>query len=89
MSENAKPRSLPEARHVNDQDWMVQRFHEIKAGTIVDPAHLGEFYEVAKVFDVGNKISAIRWLPGRDYLEFDQTFVVLRRKAPESSKLSR
>jgi len=26
MSENAKPRSLPEARHVNDQDWMVQRF---------------------------------------------------------------
>ena len=26
MSENAKTRSLPEARQVNDQDWMVQRF---------------------------------------------------------------
>jgi hypothetical protein len=37
-------------------------------------------YDRAGVFDATEKVRATRWLPGRRYLEFDQKFLVFRRK---------
>jgi hypothetical protein len=62
-------------------DWLVLRPAEARPGGIVDPARLAELYDVVQVFDTADKVRAVRWLPGRGYLEFDQKFVVLRRKA--------
>jgi hypothetical protein len=61
-------------------DWLVLRPSEARYAGIVDPTRLGEFYEVAQVFDATDQVRAVPWLPGRAYLEYDQTFVVLRRK---------
>jgi hypothetical protein len=61
-------------------DWMVLRPSETQYRGIIDPTRLGEFYEIAQVFEAADKVRAVGWLPGRGYLEFDQTFLVLRRK---------
>lgn len=62
-------------------DWLVLRPGEARPGGIVDPSRLAELYEQVQVFDVGDAVRAVRWLPGRPYLWFDQTFIVWRRKA--------
>jgi hypothetical protein len=64
-------------------DWLVQRPKEVQAGGFLDPDSLQKFYELCEVFDASNKISAISWLPGRFYLQYDQTFLVFHRK-PEA-----
>jgi hypothetical protein len=49
---------------------------------------LDKFYELRQVFDASDKVSAIRWLPGRAYVQYDQTFLIFHRKPdvrPESS----
>ena len=61
-------------------EWMVLRPSETRYRGIIDPTRLGEFYEVVQIFDASDKVRAVGWLPGRSYLEFDQTFLVLRRK---------
>lgn len=68
-------------------DWMVLRpFEARKVNPMVDTTHLRELYDLIKVFDASEKVAAIRWLPGRDYLKNDQTFLILRRKAEEKPK---
>jgi hypothetical protein len=61
-------------------DWLVLRPAEAKNGTYVDAAGLRKFYEQVQVFDASDKINAIRWLPGRNYLQHDQTFLIYHRK---------
>ena len=46
----------------------------------VDASGLRQFYEQVQVFDAADKINATRWLPGRPYLQFDQTFLIFHRK---------
>ena len=36
-------------------------------------------YKEAKTFDVSDKVRNCKPLPGRWYLEYDQTFIVFRR----------
>jgi len=65
-------------------DWLVLRPAEAENGTYVDAAGLREFYEKVQVFDATDKINAVRWLPGRPYLQFDRTFWVYHRKTAVS-----
>ena len=60
-------------------DWLVLRPMEIQAGKFIDMESLQKFYELAQVFDASDKIGATRWLLGRPYLQYDQTFLVFHR----------
>ena len=59
-------------------DWLVLRPNESDAIYKADPLLLTQRYSVAKIFDVSERIKSYRWLPGRKYLTYDQTFIVLR-----------
>jgi hypothetical protein len=61
-------------------DWLVLRPWESQGGIYVEIDGLRKCYELAKVFDVTDKINAVRWLPGRHYVEFDETFEIYHRK---------
>jgi hypothetical protein len=61
-------------------DWLVLRPMEVQYGLFLEPASLQKFYDLVQEFDVSDKISATRWLPGRFYLQFDQTYLVFHRK---------
>ena len=64
-------------------DWLVLRPQEVQTGIYVDAEGLRNYYELVQVFDATDKINAIRWLPGRPYLRYDQTFLIYHRK-PDS-----
>ena len=55
---------------------------DINGSTIIDGRKFMEFYQLATVFDVSKQLDAVRWLPGRNYLQFDRTFLVYHRKPP-------
>ena len=61
-------------------DWVVLRPWEADCGIYIDKQGLQNDYELVRVFDAADKIQAISWLPGRPYLQFDQTFLVFHRK---------
>jgi len=61
-------------------DWLVLRPGEAQNGTYVDTEGLRKYYEQVQVFDASDKIAALGWLPGRSYLQYDQTFLVFHRK---------
>jgi hypothetical protein len=61
-------------------DWLVLRPNEAQRGTYVDVDGLKKFYELVQVFDASDKVSAIGWLPGRPYVQFDQTFQIYHRR---------
>lgn len=64
-------------------DWLVLRPWEAAGRTsFVDPFRLGESYDRVAVFDASEQVRAVGWVPGRNYLEFDQTFFVYHRKLP-------
>jgi hypothetical protein len=67
-------------------DWLVLRPRESRIGAFIDPESLQKFYELVRVFDATDKINATRWLPGRPYLQYDQTFLVFHRKPDADSK---
>ena len=69
-------------------DWLVQRPIEAHFGGFLDPESLQKFYELVQVFDASDKVSATRWLPGRPYLQYDQTFLVFHRKPDAGPKSS-
>jgi hypothetical protein len=62
-------------------DWVVLRQWEAQTGIYVDTYGLQYYYELVQVFDATDKINAINWLPGRPYLQYDQTFLIFHRKA--------
>ena len=60
--------------------WVVQRPGELySSDSELNGWFLGH-YEPAKIFNVGDQIAAIPFLPGRPYLQFDQGFLVWKRK---------
>jgi hypothetical protein len=61
-------------------DWLVLRPGEVQNGTYVDTGGLHKLYEQVQVFDASQKVAAIGWLPGRPYLQYDQTFLIFHRK---------
>ena len=60
-------------------DWLVLRPME-QSGRFVDAEEIKQNYELVQLFDASEKIKSIRWLPGRPYLQYDQTFGVFKRK---------
>ena len=68
-------------------DWIIQRPLEAQGGSFLDPESLGKLYELCRVFDASDKVNAVRWLPGRGYLQNDQTFLVFHRKASGTAGL--
>jgi hypothetical protein len=60
-------------------DWLVLRRSQTQAFQWSDPGLVRTEYRLTKSFDVSAKIAAVRFLPGRGYLEVDQTFDVYRR----------
>jgi len=66
-------------------DWLIQRPMEAQAGTFLDPESLQKFYDLVQVFDATDKVNAIRWLPGRPYVQYDQTFLIFHRKPDAGS----
>jgi hypothetical protein len=67
-------------------DWLIQRPMEAQAGVFIDPESLQKFYDLVRVFDAADKVSATRWLPGRPFLQYDQTFLIFHRKSDTDSK---
>jgi len=62
-------------------DWIVLRPNEAQyPNGMINPEHLGDFYDLVVAFDVSEKIAAVGWLPGRDCLLYDQTFQIYHRK---------
>ena len=54
-------------------DWFVLRRSATRVFERSDPALIETEYRLAKVFDVSSDVAAVRFLPGRGYVEFDQT----------------
>jgi hypothetical protein len=79
------PERLGEAYLELKPDWLVLRPNEVRTpNRIINPQHIGDFYDMVAVFDASDKVSAVGWLPGRNYLQADQTFVVFHRKPDEN-----
>jgi hypothetical protein len=65
---------------------LVLRPAEAQNGTYVDTDGLRKFYEQVQVFDASDKINALRWLPGKPYVQFDQIFLIYHRKPDATVK---
>jgi hypothetical protein len=66
-------------------DWLVLRPCDLFA-PFPTSKDIQQFYDLVQVFDATDKINAVRWLPGRPYLEFDQTFLIFHRKPDAAAK---
>ncbi len=75
----SRARLIPELK----PDWLVLR--AIESGQIqnVSPRLLTEDYSAVKVFDVSQRIASYSWLPGRGYLNCDETYIVFKRNKPQ------
>jgi hypothetical protein len=60
-------------------DWLVMRPLEIAILRQTDTELLAQAYTAATVFDVSDRLAAYAWLPGRNSLMADQTFVIFHR----------
>jgi hypothetical protein len=74
-------------------DWLVLRPSEIEIEShiqdfdvSVQRGPLRENYDLVQVFDASGEIRKLGWLPGRSYLEVDQSFLIYHRKSDASSK---
>jgi hypothetical protein len=67
-------------------DWLVLRPDDIGGSEIIDGKRFAEFYALVTVFDASKQLEAVRWLPGRSYLQFDRTFLVYHRKPSANTK---
>jgi hypothetical protein len=63
-----------------EPDWLVLRPAEISLIRKQNPDLLDGDYQKEKEFDVSDQLSQVEGLPGRGYLEYDQTFDVWQRK---------
>ena len=65
-------------------EWLVLRPDQVQAVNESAPSLLERDYRVARIFDVRDQINAVRFLPGRGYLDFDARFFVYARVAAAS-----
>jgi len=61
--------------------WLVLRAAEAERIGRNSPELLAKSYEVVKKFDVSDRVRSYSWLPGRDYLVTDQTYLIFKRRA--------
>jgi hypothetical protein len=64
-------------------DWLVMRPTEIGAVNHQQPELLQTDYHPVALFDVSQQVAAYRWLPGRNFLMFDQEFLIFHRTAAD------
>ena len=57
-------------------DLVVLRPGEVASIEKDDPEHLTTEYRAARVFDVSDRISRVRYLSGRGHLKYDRAFTV-------------
>jgi hypothetical protein len=62
-------------------DWLVLRPSEIELIMDSMPLLLGTSYRLVKAFDVRDEIRSYSYIPGRPYLEHDQTFLVFHKSS--------
>jgi len=60
-------------------DWLVLRAAEAQRIGAGSPELLTKTYQPVKTFDVSEAVRSYRWLPGRDYLEVDQSYTIFER----------
>lgn len=61
-------------------DWLVLRPWDAEKIYKVMPHLLTQRYSRVNLFDVSYRIRSYQWLPGRNYLTWDQTFYIFKRK---------
>ena len=74
LKTNSWAKLIPEL----NPDWLVLRPGEADSIREINPLLLTQLYSPVKIFDVSERIKSYRWLPGREYLTYDQTFIVYR-----------
>jgi hypothetical protein len=60
-------------------DWLVLRPGKANSIHQKNQRLLTQTYSLIKTFDVSQQLEAYRWIPGRDYLLGDQTFMIFKR----------
>ena len=70
-------------------DWLVLRPPDVAGNWLIDSSRLMEFYDLAAVMDAGDRINAVRWLPGRINLQADQKYFIFHRKPVAKPKPSK
>ena len=61
-------------------EWLVLRPYEADRVRMDDPTLLGQVYTLEKTFDVSAELASYKFLPGRNWLQFDQTFLIFKRR---------
>ncbi|MDB6167693.1 MAG: hypothetical protein JWM88_557 [Verrucomicrobia bacterium] len=70
---------FPELITALHPDWLVLRSSEVSQVDMLMPDILNRYYQRVQTFDVRDKVAAVRFLPGRPYLDFDARFEVFHR----------
>jgi hypothetical protein len=60
-------------------DWLVLRPGEANSIHQKNQHLLTQTYSLVKTFDVSQQLESYHWIPGRDYLLGDQTFMIFKR----------
>jgi hypothetical protein len=81
LKSTSRARLIPELK----PDWLVLRALEVQQIQEANPRLLMEDYTSVKVFDASEHIAAYRWLPGRGYLNIDETFIIFKRNSGAST----
>jgi hypothetical protein len=61
-------------------EWLVLRPYEADRVRRDDPALLERVYTPEKTFDVSSELASYKFLPGRSWLQYDQTFLIFKRQ---------
>lgn len=64
-------------------EWLVLRPDQVETIGQSSPQLLGKTYRLTRTFDARPTINAIRYLPGRGYLQFDAVYHVFERREVE------
>ncbi len=75
LKTTSRARLIPELK----PDWLVLRKIEAAQIQQAAPRVLTEDYAPVKTFDASQRVAAYSWLPGRGYLNFDETFIIYKR----------
>jgi hypothetical protein len=69
-------------------EWLGLRPDQVQTVNEIAPQLLDQNYHLARVFDARTQLNALRFVPGRGYLDFDARFLVYSRLAETSSHAS-
>ncbi len=72
--------SMPDIIPRLEPDWVVMRVSEWLRFSEAERAALDRAYALRREYNVRDQVDAVRWLPGRGFLEFDAQFVIWERR---------